>query len=256
MEGQFQDTLYFLASRLGEGKPMEEALHSAAEFMPDSAATKRIFIPTLQNLKLMGMTLRMALFDQAYGSLRYVPSDFIRSTMTIVVDSVQLGVKTAARSLVSLSMQLRNSQRVEKALKAMLEDITTMVSTMSIFIAPVVLGITTSLQQIITSALSSMSSAGLSDLDLSSAGAAGISLPSMPSMGAGGLPTTEPWQILTIVALYMMEIVIVLTYFAASVNEGENDLAFKMALAQALPLSMTIFFIVAFVATKFTSVGL
>ncbi len=258
MENEFQDTLYVIASRLGEGRPMEDALKHAADFIPDSPATKMIFKPTLQNIVMMGMTLKGALFDEAYGSLRWLPSPFIKGTMRIVVDSLGLGVQTAARSLVSLSLQLRDSQKVEKALKAMLEDITNMLSTMCIFIAPIVLGITVALQQIIGGALKSMTKTmgkGLAGGD-SGGMVSGMAF-EMPSIGAeASAPVASQEQLLLIITLYMIEIVVVLIYFAASVNEGKNELGFKMALAQALPISITIFFAVVFVAMKMTSIGL
>jgi len=255
IENQFQDTLYVIASRLAEGRPIEDALKHAAEFLPDNPATKRIFKPTLQNIAMMGMTVKTALFDEAYGSLRYVPSDFIRTTMRIVVDSLTLGVQTAARSLMSLSLQLRDTQKVEKALKSMLEDITNMMSTMSIFIAPVVLGITIALQQIIMGAMKSMAEAGIGELGKK--GATGpLSAFSMPSIGDPKVleHAATQGELLFIISIYMIEIVCILMYFASHVNEGDNKLAFRMAIAQALPLAMTIFFGVTFLAMKMTAI--
>ncbi|MFC2174415.1 hypothetical protein ACFLQ2_00910 [archaeon] len=251
MENGFQETLYILASRLGEGRPMEDAMKHAAEFIPNSQATKRIFLPTLHNVRMLGMTVKTALFDEAYGSLRFIPSGFIHGTMRIVVDSLGLGVQTAARSLISLSLQIRDMQKVEKALKAMLSDITTMMATMSMFIAPVVLGITIALQQIIMSAMSSMGKSGLSEGSSSMPGGAF----EMPSLGGADVLESAASQaeLLLIISFYMIEIVAILMYFASHVNEGDNDLAFKMALAQAMPIAMAIFFGVTFMAMKMTA---
>ena len=257
MENGFQETLYILASRLGEGRPMEDAMKYAAEFLPNSSATKRIFLPTLHNVALLGMTIKSALFDDAYGSLRFIPSGFIKGTMRIVIDSLGLGVQTAARSIISLSLQLRDLQKVEKALKAMLSDITSMMATMSMFIAPVVLGITIALQQVIMGAMKSMGEAGLGS-NMDSSNVPGMSAFKMPSLGSPdalkGAATQA--QLLFIISLYMVEIVTILIYFAAHVNEGDNKIAFRMALAQALPIAMAIFFGVTFMAMKMTAIGL
>ena len=254
MENGFQETLYILASRLGEGRPMEDAMKHASEFIPNSPATKRIFLPTLHNVRMLGMTIKTALFDEAYGSLRFIPSGFINGTMRIVVDSLGLGVQTAARSLISLSLQIRDMQKVEKALKAMLSDITNMMSTMCMFIAPVVLGITIALQQIIMGAMASMGEAGLGGG--TDASLPGMSAFSMPSFGGSVESAATQAELLFIISFYMIEIVVILIYFAAHVNEGDNDLAFKMALAQALPISMAIFFGVTFMAMKMTAIGI
>lgn len=257
MENGFQETLYILASRLGEGRPMEDAMKHASEFIPNSPATKRIFLPTLHNVTLLGMTVKGALFDEAYGSLRFIPSGFIHGTMRIVIDSLGLGVQTAARSIISLSMQLRDLQKVEKALKAMLSDITSMMATMSMFIAPVVLGITIALQQIIMGAMRSMAEAGFGET--SGAEIPGMSAFSMPSFGQNAAAldaAASQAELLFIISLYMIEIVAILMYFAAHVNEGDNELAFKMALAQAMPIAMAIFFGVTFMAMKMTAIGI
>ena len=257
MENGFQETLYILASRLGEGRPIEDAMKYAAEFLPNSPATKRIFLPTIHNVALLGMTMKSALFDEAYGSLRFIPSGFIRGTMHIVIDSLGLGVQTAARSIISLSLQLRDLQKVEKALKAMLSDITNMMATMSMFIAPVVLGITIALQQIIMGAMKSMSESGLgSNMDTSNI--PGMSAFKMPKLGNADVlkGAATQAQLLFIISLYMIEIVAVLIYFAAHVNEGDNKIAFRMALAKAMPIAMAIFFGVTFMAMKMTAIGL
>ncbi len=262
MENQFQDSLYVLASRLGEGRPIEEALRYAAEFLPTSIASKRLFLPTLHNIKMLGMTLKMALFDPAYGSLKWVPSEFIKTTMKIVVDSMTLGVQTAARSLASLSLQLRDMQKVESALKAMLEDITNMMGAMATFIAPIVLGITVALQKIIIGALKNLSKSGLGTKPAGTtavpANIPGANLMTGGLFGgkAGGLEhAATQEQLFFVVSLYMIEIIFVMVYFASHVREGKNDLAFKMALARTLPIGMTIFFATAFFAMKMTAIG-
>ncbi len=262
MENEFQDSLYVLASRLGEGRPIEEALKYAAEFLPTSEASKRLFLPTLHNIKMLGMTLKMALFDPAYGSLRWIPSEFIRTTMKIVVDSMSLGVQMAARALVSLSMQLRDTQKVEQALKAMLEDITNMMSSMATFIAPIVLGITVALQKIIIGSLKSLAKTGLGQTQTTTT----VTPVGIPGMGGGGglfgggnlealahAATQE--QLFFVISLYMIEMIAVMIFFASKVREGDNDLAFKINLAISLPIGMSIFFAVAFFAMKMTAIG-
>ena len=263
MENQFQDSLYVLASRLGEGRPIEEALRYAAEFLPTSIASKRLFLPTLHNIKMLGMTLKMALFDSAYGSLKWIPSEFIKTTMKIVVDSMTLGVQTAARSLASLSLQLRDMQKVEEALKGMLEDITNMMGSMATLIAPIVLGITVALQKIIIGALKNLSKSGMGAQQTNNI-AIPANIPGASMLGKGFLgggsgalkhaATQE--QLFFVVSFYMIEIILVMIYFASNVREGKNDLAFKMTLAQALPMGMTIFFATAFFAMKMTAIGI
>lgn len=261
MEDEFQDSLYILASRLGEGKPIESALQGAIDFQPNSEISKKIFVQTLQNITMLGMTIKTALFDKAYGSLRYIPSDFIRGTMRIVVDSLTLGVQTASRSLMSMSMQIHDSQEVERDLKALLNSITTMMSTMAVFIAPVVLGITVALQKLIMDALVSVSGSATFGRICEEGSTVAMGEFGNYCQVAEGFAAKDAVetlitqeQLLLVVALYVIEIVVILIYFAVQVNEGKNDLSFKVTLAKTLPLAMMIFFATVFVAMAFTNI--
>ena len=112
METEFKDAIYILASRLGENRPMEDALRHAIEFLPKSGVAKNIFKRILENITMLGMTLDAAIFDKNYGAIKFLPSDVIQSGMRLMVDSVQLGVNVAARSLINLSLQIRNTQKL------------------------------------------------------------------------------------------------------------------------------------------------
>ena len=129
MEGEFKDSLYILASRLGENKPVEEALKHTRNFLPGFEISKRVFGKTVENIELLGMPLELAVFDKNYGSLRNIPSRIIITGMHILVDSVKLGVNVAARTIISLSLQLGNSEKVNSDLKTMISDTTSMMRT-------------------------------------------------------------------------------------------------------------------------------
>ena len=105
---------------------------------------------------MLAMPLEQAVFDKRYGALKDIPSNTINVSMKLLVDSVQLGVNVAARTMIALSIQLSNSQKVTNNLKVLVSDITGMMKTMSLFVAPIVLGITTSLQKIVIITLSSI----------------------------------------------------------------------------------------------------
>ncbi len=247
MESEFKDSLYILASRMGENRPVEEALKHTSRFLPDFKISKTIFGRTIENIELLGMPLEAAVFDPNYGSLKNLPSKTIQTGMRIMVDSVGLGVNVAARTLISLSLQLTNNEKVNQTLKTLISDTTSMMRTMAVFIVPVVLGVTTALQKIVMLTLATIHSSNMNQtLDM-------MKNADLPG-GISGMTTgftldamqfdamVKPWQFLLIVAMYVIELVIIMVFFTTRIEE-DNKLLFSINLAKALPIAVAIFLI-------------
>jgi len=255
MEKDFKDSIYILSSRLGENRPMEEALSYTGEFLGDSSVAK-LFRETVGNLKAMGMTIEESFFDPEYGSLKHVPSELIKGAMHVVVDASKLGAKQASRTLVSLSMQLKDTAKVRRKIRTQLEDITAMMQSIAYFIGPLVLGITTALQRIIMDALGAMGEPHLADPGaVEGVGEMGIE-------GMLGIFGSEevleavpgPTFFLLIIGIYVVQVTIILIYFTSRVEEGQNNLALKTSLAKSLPIALIFYFISAFLATQMVGV--
>lgn len=249
MESEFKDSLYVLASRLGENKPIEDALRHTQIFLPNNIVSQEVFGKTVDNIHVLGMPLENAIFDPAYGSLKNNPSQIITSSMRIAVDSVRLGVQVAARTLISLSRQLGNAERVSKMLTVLIRDITGTMKTVSVYIAPVVLGITTSLQRVvivtIVSINASNSSGNQPQVDLTSTGIPGASSFANSDITSFIKPDiiaslATPGEFLVIVAIYVIELVLIMNYFVTLIEEN-NPLLAKMNAAKSLPIAVAIF---------------
>lgn len=256
MESEFKDSLYILASRLGENRPIEDAINHAVEFLPKSQISNRIFKRILENITQLGMTVDAAIFDPNFGAVRDVPSEIIRSGMRIIVDSVQLGVNVAATSLINLSMQLRNSQKIDESLRRLLEDVTQMLKTMGTFIAPIVLGVVTSLQKIILSSISSNCSVQSASSPAQSA-VAGSSLSGLGSASnisqlfcnINPAQVVSPGTFMLLIGIYVIEVVIILAYFNSQIEDTNNPLHTYTSIAYSLPIAIAIFVITSYIAT-------
>ncbi|MEK6941873.1 MAG: hypothetical protein AABW85_03385, partial [archaeon] len=259
LEGEFKDSLYIIASRMGENRPLEDALKSTQEFLPQFKISQTIFPRIIDNISMLAMPLDKAVFDESFGALKDVPSTIIHSGMRLLVDSVQLGVNVAARTMISLSIQLSNQDKVNNTLKILVSDITSMMKVMSLFIAPMVLGITTALQKIVIVTLTNISASDtFQNLDLSnidtSALPGGLTLPNFGGgMGSFINPSAiaqmaTPSEFILIIAVFVIEIVVIMTYFTTMVEE-ENELLFKINLAKYLPLAV-ITFVLSIVASN------
>ena len=235
MESEFRDSLYILASRMGENKPVEQAIKDTKEFLPNYKISQRVFAKILDNIALLAMPLAEAVFDKNYGALKNIPSTTIQVSMKLLVDSVQLGVNVAATTMIALSIQLGNTQKVAQNLKVLISDITGMMKTMSLFVAPVVLGITTSLQKIVIIPLSSIAVSNISQQSgtLSNLANAdvlgGVNLESFSSLASGNFinpnaisQIASPAQFIVIVAIYVVELSIIMTFFTTKIGEEKN----------------------------------
>jgi len=245
MENEFQDSVYVLASRLGENRPIEEAVSYTADFLTTEKIAN-VFRKASENITNLGMTIEMALFDPIYGALKDVPSDLIRGSMKIVIDSINLGVQQGARALVSLSLQLRDAQKVKDKIASLLEEITSMMKSIAFFIAPLVLGITVALQKIIINALKSVSTTTGTQTTVANVPLVSFGDPTMLK----NIP--DPVTFVLIIALYVVEVTLVLIYFTSKIEEGENELATKISIAKSLPIAMVLFFLAAWFTSAFS----
>jgi hypothetical protein len=253
MEVEFKDALYIIASRLGENKPIEDALEHTRAFLPNSLIAQTIFGKTIDNIRILGLNLQSALFDKSYGALKNNPSTIINGAMQLLVDSVQLGVNVAAKTLMSYSMQLRNTDEVNKMLSNLILSIASTLSSMAKFIGPIVLGITTALQKVVISTLYSIANSGtmkdmeeamntIKDVGMGSS----VNTSSVTSMGSinteviSQLATTTEFTI--IVAIYVIQIVIIMTYFTTMIEQDNKNLV-KLRIAQTLPIAIILFII-------------
>ncbi len=253
MEREFKDAIYVLASRLGENRPLEDALKHAVEFLPNSKIASVVFRRILDNVTSMGMTIDDAIFNPNFGALKNLPSKTLENGMRITVDSIGLGVNVAAKSLIGLALQLRNSEKIDMLLRNLLSSVTSMLKTMGTFIAPIVLGVVTSLQGVIVNALSS-NCANAPSAQTSPPGAAGFgggesNLSSLfCKSGSEASASTDPATFTFIMGLYVIEVVIILTYFNSQVEDSNNKLHTYMEIAKALPVATILFSLVAYFA--------
>ena len=239
MEGEFKDTIYLLASRMGEGKPLEGALDSVMEFMPDSLLVKEVFSKISYNIKVLGLSLRDSVFDPLFGALKDIPSKFLRKAMNILVRSIEMGTDLAAKALLAYSEQLRKEEKIVEAVRRKMSEIYTMMISMAVLVGPIVLGITVALQQVIINSLSTYQPPQIpQELQYQM----GINI---PNLGGGNaiksLPSTT--EFLVIVLLYNLILTALLTYYSVEVYEGKNRSKLLLLLAKNLSISVILFMI-------------
>lgn len=252
MEREFKEAIYIIASRMAENKPIEDAMKRVKAFLPHYAISDQLFEPTSRNIEVLGLPLEDAFFDSDYGSLKDNPSTIIRSSVRLMVDSVNLGVTVAARTLISLSSQLTNSEKVNENLKVLISDVTGTMRVMALFIAPLILGITTGLQRVVMVVLAQVISNSPKDLVEQSASDLGGSFinnslaSKLSAEQFAGLVTPIEFQL--IIGLYLVEIVFILIYFTTKIEE-DNDTLTQMNLSRSIPIAMIVYLVALFAST-------
>ncbi len=247
MEKNFREVLFILASRLSEGKPMETAIKETKSFFPELVISQDFLAKTLDNINLLGMPLEQALFDPMFGSLKNNPSELIKNNMKIISDSSELGVGTVAKTILSISLQLKNIEDIRITVQKLTDDVRQMMSTMASMIAPAVLGMVSGIQKVVILTLSNLGSSGISQNStdsslLADTGMGGMDVSQM--MGSldpnaiGSIATPLQFNIILIINLTL--VVIGLVYFITRV-QSDSNLEFKKNLAYMVPVAIIVF---------------
>ena len=199
-----------------------------------------LFKKVLTNIRSFGCTIRMALFDEKVGALRYYPSHLIRSMLKILVDSLEKGVVGSAKTMLAISQYLKSVHQVEEHMKESLDETTSEMKFMLSMLAPISCGIVVGMATIMVMVLFHISKILVSVTGLSNSIPA-LSTPSMLE-SLVDIKKIVPAEIfLVIVGAYMLEVIILLSIFLTRLEHGGDPLDFYKSLTIGLLIGMTIF---------------
>ena len=213
MEGEFCDALVQLGNRVGEGRPAEEALKQVAETMRGSGLGT-VLGNVSTNVRLGGMGLRAALFDETRGALASVPSATIRGTFKMLVNVIERSTRAAGEAILNMGKHLGELREVETEIKRSMGEVVTSMRSVALFFAPLVTSIAARMQ-------------GL----LSGAAATGF---------LGQMEISTP-DLLLVLGGYIVILAAILTNYSVEIELGDDRLAKRMALAIAMPVALFVF---------------
>ncbi len=253
MEDEFKDAVYVLASRMGEGKPLENALLAVNENLPETKVAK-IFERIAYNIRVLGLTIRDAVFSPAFGVLKNIPSKRLHDAFDVLVSSVTLGTELAAKALVVLSEQLRDEEDVVKAIRTKLSEIAGMMLMMGIFIAPAVLGITIALEKVIMNSLAGLDLSGLQNSGVNDAMSQfGINTKAFNNIGNSQVLHMPAWIFLASVGIYVIEVAALMTYFSIYLMNGKDRIGLFVKLSYAIVVAALIYVVVSYASLQLVS---
>ncbi len=244
LEAEFNNSLFQLGNRIGNGTPPELAFGKVAE-SSRGLMTSDFFKRVNYNLKQMGMSLENSIFDKKRGALNYYPSELIATSMRVLIESAKKGLKVAAMSLMNISQYVKNIQKITMRLKDMLAEIVSDMKSNMTFLAPLLSGIVVGLATMIASILGKLNLA-VQIGDASSLGIVNIeNILNIFNLGT----MIPPYYLQIIVGIYIVEIIFILTGTLVMIDSGEDKLQRTNKTGLNLKKGMSLYFITALITT-------
>ncbi len=246
LEKEFNNSLFTLGNRLGDGTPAEIAFSKVLE-STRGQKTEDFFKIVNTNLRSMGMSLEDAIFNPKRGALIYYPSSLIATSMRILIESAKKGLKVAAQSLMSISEYVRNLHKINERLRDLLAEVVSDMKSNMTFLAPLLAGIVVGLASMITGILGQLENmiGGLSE--------GGGGLIGMESFGS--LLTLfelenmiPPYYLQIAIGIYITQIIFILTATLVTIDSGEDKLRQTYVIAKNLILGSVLYLITALIA--------
>ena len=243
LEAEFNNSLFQLGNRIGNGVPPELAFGKVAE-ASRGLMTADFFQRVNYNLRQMGMGLEKAIFDPRRGALNYYPSDLIATSMRVLIESAKKGLKIAAMSLMNISQYIKNIQKITARLKDMLAEIASDMKSNMTFLAPLLSGIVVGLSTMIAAILTKLDLAALSG----EAGSLPVNIDTI--QGLFQVSTMiPPYYLQIIVGIYLIQIIFILTGSLVTVDSGEDKLEKTNKTGINLKKGIMLYFITALITT-------
>ncbi len=248
LEKEFASSIFQLGNRLADGIPAEMAFGRVASALRGTP-TAGFFNLVNVNIQQAGMSVKSAIFSPSRGAINYYPSELIKTSMRILIESVKKGLSVAARALMAISDYVKNIHKVNERLKDLLADVTTGMKSNMTFLAPLLASIVVGLASMITMILGRleiMISAGDLTPEQSIAGF-GTTAGTITSM-FNIVKMIPPYWLQIIVGVYIIEIIMILTNTLVTIESGEDRLGEKAEKSKMLLTGMLLYTVAAFIA--------
>jgi len=250
LESEFSSSLFQLGNRLGDNVPAEMAFGRVAE-SSKGTATEGFFKTVSSNIQQFGMSVKEAIFNPSRGAIIYYPSELIRTSMEILVESVKQGLQVAANAMVSISQYIKNIDKINERLKDLLADIISSMKSNMAFLAPLLAGIVVGLAAMITTILLRLQTMlAIGGAETAVAGTTVGAITKMFDVQA----IIPPYWLQIVVGVYLVEIIYILTITLVSVESGVDKLREKYEIAKNMQTGILLYVLAALAASLILSV--
>ncbi|MBN2454548.1 hypothetical protein JXB11_03300, partial [Candidatus Woesearchaeota archaeon] len=243
LETEFASALFQLGNRLGDGLPLEIAFSRVAEVTKETP-TGKFFAQVDNNIRNRGVSVDEALFNKQFGAITLFPSNVIESSMKVLLESSKKGPKVASVAMMNVSEYIKDIHRVDERLRDLLAEIISDMKQQIKVLAPAIAGIVVGITAMIVSILGKLTDQMAT---IAASSGAGASVPTgLMNIFGDGVPT---YFFQTIVGIYIVEIIYVMTVMVNGVENGADKLAERYQLGDNLTKSTIIYSIIAIIVT-------
>lgn len=251
LEKEFNNSLFQLGNRIGDGTPAELAFAKVSE-SSKGQITEEFFKTVNSNIQSLGMSVEKAIFDKRRGAIVFFPSSLIATSMHILVESVKKGLRVAAESLMSISEYIRNVKKIEDRLRDLMADVVSDMRSNMTFIAPLLAGVVVGLSSMITLILSKFK-------ELSTVAGEGAEVAGLGNMGSltsifDLINMIPPYYLQICIGIYIIQIIFILSKALVTVDSGYDMLKEKNDIGKNLIFGGLLYLIVAFISILALSV--
>ena len=243
LEKEFNNSLFQLGNRIGNGVPPELVFGKIAE-SSRGLMTEDFFKRVNYNIRQMGMSVEKAIFDVKRGAISYYPSELIATSMRVLIESSKKGLKIAALSLMSISEYVKNIGKITTRLKDMLAEIVSDMKSNMTFLAPLLSGIVVGLAAMITSILNKLNISALGESGTANLGNLDniLSVFELTKM-------IPPYYLQIAIGIYIIQVIFILTGTLVTIDSGEDKLEKTNKIGKNLRKGILLYFFTALLAT-------
>ncbi|MBI2144906.1 hypothetical protein HYU18_01145 [Candidatus Woesearchaeota archaeon] len=243
LEEEFSSALFQLGNRIGDGLPLELAIAKVSEMMPGTRSGE-FFQLVSQKIVRQGMSVDRAIFDSRNGALLVFPSSLIESSMKVLVESARKGPKVASAAMINVSQYIKDIHRVDERLRDLMADIISDMKQQVGVLAPAIAGIVVGITSMIITIIGRLTEQLTAISEFS--GSSGDVPVGLLNLFGQGIPT---YFFQVIIALYIIEVTIILTILINGIENGSDKVAERYILGTNLIRGTIIYGVVAFTIT-------
>lgn len=245
LEKEFASSLFQFGNRLADGIPPEISFGRVATTLKGTP-TGEFFSYVNYNIQQFGMSVEGAIFSKERGAIKYFPSELIKTSMQVLIESAKKGLAVASRAMMSISQYVKNIHSIDERLRDLLADIISGMRSNMTFLAPllsaIVIGLAGMIAQILNQLLTMIQVGEITETTV-----LGLSTETITQLFNVSL-MIPPYILQIIIGIYMIEITFILTRALVTIDSGEDQLKEKYELAINLRRAMMLYFITALIS--------
>jgi hypothetical protein len=235
LELEFSSALFQIGNRLSDGYPAEIIFDKVGDLM-EGTVSGDFFRTVGSNISRLGLSVKDALFSPRVGAIQQYPSNLVKSSMKVLIQSITKGPIIAASAMNNVARYVKEIHRVNERLKDIMAEIVGSMNSQVKFLSPVISGIVVGITTMISTILSKLSGQ-MENMAGATGGGGGL----MDMLGESTIPT---FHFQMVVGIYVVQLIYILTVIKEDIENSGDTVSKHNALGQNLKKSTMLYCII------------